>query len=327
MRRTPVRLLLVVVGLVVAVTGCAGEPAPSAGGDHAVVGEPCDAAYVRVRMTGLERSTDLQLLNPELAPGAMITADGQSGDPSFSPDGHRLAFVSGAGYGHTSEHGNERQSVYVMDLRTGEVRRLTHDQQDAGPSWSPDGTRLAFIRRLPPEYERHIVVVEVATGEELTLGAGPEWRQVTWRTDEDLLVVSWRDDGSSDLLSLSAEGGAPTPVGLLPDQGAVWNPDRTAAAVTRYGEAAVGAASTRTVGVFDVATGNVHDVPNSTTQLAIPLVWTADDYLLFTQNVRGPEFNIASARGGTERATVLSEGWEKPYDAPQTANPGCALQD
>lgn len=55
-------------------------------------------------------------------------------DPVFSPDGTRLAY---ARWG--SPHG-----IYVLDLRTGEERRVATAARPRSPSWSPDGQRLAF---------------------------------------------------------------------------------------------------------------------------------------------------------------------------------------
>ena len=59
----------------------------------------------------------------------------RDGDPSWSPDGRRLAFTS-------TRDGNEE--IYVWDTDTGALTRLTFDPaRDRDPAWSPDGTRLA----------------------------------------------------------------------------------------------------------------------------------------------------------------------------------------
>ncbi len=54
-------------------------------------------------------------------------------EPAFSPDGSQLAFVS-----NRDSDGNVRHtSIYVMDLASGEVRRITFSSRvsDGGPAW------------------------------------------------------------------------------------------------------------------------------------------------------------------------------------------------
>lgn len=64
-------------------------------------------------------------------------------DPALSPDGTRLAFARaplqrGAG-------GSEAE-LYVLDLVSGETRQITANRVlDEAPTWSPDGSQLAFV--------------------------------------------------------------------------------------------------------------------------------------------------------------------------------------
>src|SRR5260221_6661273 len=52
---------------------------------------------------------------------------------AFSPDGQQLAFLSDAEKAHQPQ-------LYLADLRTGQVRQLTHaDGHLAAPRFSPDG--------------------------------------------------------------------------------------------------------------------------------------------------------------------------------------------
>ncbi len=56
--------------------------------------------------------------------------------PAWSPDGNSIAFAALTG-GTTD--------LFVIDLRTDRVRRLTNDQfADIQPAWSPDGRTIAF---------------------------------------------------------------------------------------------------------------------------------------------------------------------------------------
>ncbi|HEV8682663.1 MAG TPA: DPP IV N-terminal domain-containing protein [Actinomycetota bacterium] len=67
-----------------------------------------------------------------------LTKDpGRRSDPSWSPDGTRLAF--------DSDRDGDFE-IYVLDLATGEERQVTDDPaDDVSPAWSPDGTKLAFV--------------------------------------------------------------------------------------------------------------------------------------------------------------------------------------
>ena len=58
-------------------------------------------------------------------------------DPVFSPDGERLAFIS--------DRDGSEGNVFLLELGTGEVSQLTHENWVGRPAWSPDGESVAFI--------------------------------------------------------------------------------------------------------------------------------------------------------------------------------------
>lgn len=69
-----------------------------------------------------------------------VTGDGFAAVPSWSPDGRRLAYVR-------AEPDRPRVwNLWLMDLDTGETRRLTSHRygQPWGAAWFPDGQRIAY---------------------------------------------------------------------------------------------------------------------------------------------------------------------------------------
>src|SRR6266508_4878063 len=72
--------------------------------------------------------------------GRVLPWDSQ---PSWSPDGTRIAFYSDRNFNLPDRDNNV--DIYVMDAGGGEPARLTdHPASDAFPTWSPDGQRIAF---------------------------------------------------------------------------------------------------------------------------------------------------------------------------------------
>ena len=59
-------------------------------------------------------------------------------DPSWSPDGKKIAFVS--------DRNNRANHIYVMDSDGQNLMRLTHKASSRWPAWSPDGKKIVYVR-------------------------------------------------------------------------------------------------------------------------------------------------------------------------------------
>jgi serine/threonine protein kinase len=113
--------------------------------------------------------------------GKFLGAAGNPGEllnPSLSPDEKSVAVSVGP---------SGKIDVWVMDLATGVMTRMTHDSRGSvasAPLWSPDSRRLA--------------VTQVTTGiHEIALASG----NVTPLAKENLAAQDWSPDGSSILCS------------------------------------------------------------------------------------------------------------------------------
>ena len=75
------------------------------------------------------------------------------GAPAWSPDGRRFALVC-AGV-NTPTDPRYLRGVYVMNVDGTDLRRVVEDTGAASPTWSPDGTTIAFagVSCHPPGWD------------------------------------------------------------------------------------------------------------------------------------------------------------------------------
>ena len=146
------------------------------------------------------RSFVVDLTGPNALRAEPGPVDG--GEFDFSPDGARLAFVRNVWTDPNDPYPDS--VVAILDLSTGEVTELeatairSPDGHDRMPKWSPDGTRLLFIRDEigPPTPEDRIedsqlLVIDV-DGSDLRLIVGAEQApsSAEWAPDGTRIAIT-----------------------------------------------------------------------------------------------------------------------------------------
>jgi Tol biopolymer transport system component len=99
-------------------------------------------------------------------------------EPAFSPNGKRIVFARlGSG-------------IFAVNLDGTGVRRLTSGKQDIFPVWSPDGTRIAFLRQYKKEWR---LFVMKASGRALhRLRLAPPSGRPSWTANSKSLFIPTR---------------------------------------------------------------------------------------------------------------------------------------
>lgn len=139
-------------------------------------------------------------------------------DLAWSPDGSRIAYVTAYDPDNPHEEepqpdaapkvrvtrridykqdgrgylGDTRNHVFIVDVATGERRRVTTEALDhAFPSWSPDGSWLGIQQISHNGMRSRLLLIHVASGETRTIGAETGnigiWE---WSPDGDRLVYA-----------------------------------------------------------------------------------------------------------------------------------------
>ena len=145
---------------------------------------------------------------------ALTSGDWDDERPAWSPDGTRLAFISGRG--SDADRTNDT-NVFVMDAKAGaEPKALTTwngPDNQARPAWSPDGASIAYLQGSEPKlyaYSRNTLAVVPAAGgtpKLLTDATTIDVDSPAWTPDGKALYVITVNDRARELARVAATGG------------------------------------------------------------------------------------------------------------------------
>ena len=249
--------------------------------------------------------------------------------PSFSPDGTRVALVSGGEDG-------KNFAVYVKVIGAGDPVLLTKGPgRDFSPAWSPDGRWIAVLRDLGRDAA--ILLIPASGGQPRELarvfkaplerenlcwnnvcGVGFRGSLLAWSPDGKFLFTSAIPEPGAALavVRISVETGeqqlvTSAPQGLDGDVGAAVSPDGRQMAFVRLGTLRSGDIYVVSLSGAFPATGQPRQITSDRADLSAP-VWTTD----------GRELIFSSDRGGRrEMWRISASGSAKPVRLAAGENP------
>lgn len=199
-----------------------------------------DGSHVQ-NLTQTDSIYDLRLYDPSWSPAGnkiilvnnflgelsnlrIITVDGSSSigfdsntevvAPAWSPDGTRLAFIARRG-GQIQDP--LRFYLYVINADGSGKTRLTLDLPAfffrvavlSGPTWSPDGTKIAFANYRDGNAEIYVIDAGGGNPQRLTTNSAADLFPC-WSPDGTQIAFATNRDGNFEIYAMNADGSHPT---------------------------------------------------------------------------------------------------------------------
>ncbi len=227
---------------------------------------------------------------------------GVQAQPSLSPDGRSVAFVS-------NRDGNYH--IYVGLVRGGNLLQITHDPYlESRPRWSPDGATIAYARL------NHSGIWDI--WEVPSLGGTPRRlilnaEDPAWSPDGRSLAYENTASGTLWISGLSGENArqvSPAPGPGMQYTEPRFSPDGRELAFTLkspgpYGE----------LGVMDLASGNTRQLTHDIALARSP-AWSPDGRAIYFASGRGGSMNIwkIATTGGDPEQITAGQGDDAQLD-------------
>ncbi len=143
--------------------------------------------------------------------------------PAISRQGNRLAYSVG----------RFDTNIWRIDLGGAHhkpgapVPFISSTWWEAGPAYSPDGKRIAFVSNRSGGREIWMCESDGSNAVQLTFLGGPAIQGPSWSPDGQKLAFSWEPGGNQDVYVVSAAGGMPRRVTAEPgaDKWPYWSHD------------------------------------------------------------------------------------------------------
>jgi Tol biopolymer transport system component len=211
-------LVVAAVLTVLDLDGPAGDTGPAAAATADVSAAPTLPKIAFIRGTAPRSPWSIYLMNADGSGKQLLAAN--AFNPSWSPDGRRIAFQSPR---------TDGGDIYVMNADGSGKRSLTRNPSfDASPLWSPDGRWIAFGRGIccSANLELYAVDPDGKVLRRLAMNLAPEGG-VSWSPDGSKLAFGGDEMTTGEIYVVNANGSGLRRLTHSPrnDFAPAWSPD------------------------------------------------------------------------------------------------------